>query len=253
VTVLTDVTCDEYLGGKLRITQPKNGYRAGVDPVLLAASVPAKAGQRVLELGCGVGVASLCLAARIDGLSLTGLELQAEYATLARQNAIANAADMTVFTGDLVNMPSELRQKSFDHVIANPPYFLRASSVSATDPGRETAMGENTPLDEWVKAAAKRLAPKGTATFIHRAERLGDLLAAMDHRLGSIQILPLVSRSGRVARLVILRAKKGGRAPMRVHDSIVMHDGDRHDRDQKDYSATLVDVLKNGYPLPFPE
>lgn len=248
-----DVTCDEYLGGKLKITQPKNGYRAGVDPVLLAGSVHAKAGQSVLELGCGVGVASLCLAVRVDGLSMTGLELQANYADLARQNAQANGSDMAVVTGDLANMPPELRQMSFDHVIANPPYFNRSNSVSATDTGRETAMGEDTPLEEWVKSAAKRLAPKGIATFIHRAERLGDLLAAMEKRLGSVQVLPLVPRKGRDARLIIVRAKKGGRAALRLHDSIVMHDGDRHERDEKDYSAVLTGVLRHGHSLPFPE
>lgn len=253
MTLRKDVTQDDYLGGKVRITQPKTGYRAGVDPVLLAASVPAKPGQSVLELGCGVGVASLCLSARVTGLSLTGLELQADYAALAQSNAVANGADMAVVTGDLADMPPDLRQQSFDHVIANPPYFLRTASVSATDQGREIAMGEDTPLDAWVKAAAKRLGPKGTASFIHRAERLGDMLRALSPRLGSVQVLPLVPRAGRDARLILIRAKKGGRAPLRLHDSVVMHDQDRHTHDEKDYSATLTDVLRNGGPLPFPE
>ncbi len=248
-----NLTLDEYLGGKLSVLQPKIGYRAGVDPVLLAASVPAKPGQSVLELGCGVGVASLCLSSRVADLNLTGLELQAEYASLATQNAETNNANMKVVVGDLSQMPSDLRQTSFNHVIANPPYFLRDRSVSATDQGRETAMGEDTPLVDWVTAAAKRLAPKGTATFIHRADRLDDLLASMVGRLGSVQVLPLVPRSGRDARLVILSAKKGGRAPLRLHDSFLMHSGKRHESDEKDYSDAMNQVLKNGSPLPFPE
>ena len=248
-----DLTLDEYLGGKLKVLQPKIGYRAGVDPVLLAASVPAKSGQSVLELGCGVGVASLCLSARIAGLGLTGLEIQADYAELARRNAEANNMNMNIVVGDLAEMPMDLRQSSFDHVIANPPYFLRDRSVTAANEGRETAMGEDTPLDDWVKAAAKRLASKGTATFIHRAERLGDLLASMTGRLGSIQVLPLVPRRERDARLIILRAKKGGRAPLRLHDSFLMHLRERHESDAKDYSDAMNRVLKDWWALPFPE
>ena len=250
---IPDVTLDGYLGGRVKIYQPRNGYRAGVDPVLLAASVPAKPGQKVLELGCGVGVASLCLGARIDGLALTGLELQPEYAELATQNAELNRANFSVVVGDLANMPSNLRQASFDHVLANPPYFQRDKSVEAKDDGRETAMGEGTSLADWVKAASKRLTPKGTATFIHRAERLGDLLAAMDGRLGSIQVLPLVPRSGRDASLVIVRAKKRGKAPLRLHDSLVMHLGERHERDEGDYSPAIEQCLRAGHPLPFPQ
>ena len=85
---MTDqTTTDDFLGGLVSVIQPRKGYRAGVDAVLLAASIPAKPGQQVLELGCGVGVASLCLAARVPDLTMTGVELQSDYAALALQNA----------------------------------------------------------------------------------------------------------------------------------------------------------------------
>ena len=84
------LTADRFLDGRLTILQPKDGYRAAMDPVLLAAAIPAKAGERALELGCGAGVASLCLARRVPGLHVTGLEVQAAYADLARRNAEAN-------------------------------------------------------------------------------------------------------------------------------------------------------------------
>jgi len=248
-----NLTLDGYLGGRIKAYQPRNGYRAGVDPVLLAASVPAKPGQKILELGCGAGVASLCLAARIEGLELIGLELQPEYADLARLNAQQNDANFRTIIGDLANMLPELRQMSFDHVLANPPYYQRDKSTEASNSGRETALGEDTPLSDWVKAASKRLTPKGTATFIHRADRLGDLLAAMDGRLGSIQILPLVARVGRDASLVIVRAKKRGKAPLRLHDSLVMHQGQRHERDEGDYSPAIEQCLRDAAPLPFPK
>ncbi len=98
---MMDVTRDQFLGAQLLIYQPRDGYRAGVDPVLLAASVPAKAGQSVLELGCGVGVGVLALGRRVAGLDLTGLEIQPDYAEMARENAAYNGLSLTVVTGDL--------------------------------------------------------------------------------------------------------------------------------------------------------
>ncbi|NHX27288.1 methyltransferase domain-containing protein, partial [Escherichia coli] len=112
-----DLTCDQFLGGRLSVWQPCDGYRAGVDPVLLAAAVPASAGQRVLELGCGVGVASLCLGARVPDLTITGVELQPDYAELARRNAEENGVQMAVVESDLRSLPADLRSVSFDHVV----------------------------------------------------------------------------------------------------------------------------------------
>ena len=246
-------TLDEFLGGQIAVEQPRIGYRAGVDPVLLAGAVPAKAGQSVLELGCGVGVASLCLGRRVHGLHLFGVERQESYAALARDNALRNDLDFHVEMGDLEHLPDTLRSRSFDHVIANPPYFKRDRSQAAIDEGREIAMGEDTPLDIWVKTAAKRLALKGTATFIHRAERLPDLLHSVTRYLGSVQVLPLVPREGRDARLILLRARKGGKASFRLHDSLTVHRGKQHDRDQDDYTPAIKACLRDGQTLPFPD
>ncbi|WP_299352476.1 methyltransferase [uncultured Shimia sp.] len=251
MTVSDPTTFNAYLGGHLHIRQPAKGYRAGVDPVLLAASVPALAGQSVLELGCGVGTASLCLGRRVPGLRLTGVEVQPVYAHLAQENGRANALDFSVVEADLNHLPDTLRQQSFDHVIANPPYFDRAASTRSEDDGREIAMGEATPLEAWVQVAAKRLAPKGHASFVHRAERLPDLLSAMSSVLGSIEVLPLQPRPGREAGLVLVRARKGGRAAFRLHAPVVMHDGDQHDRDRESYTPRIRAVLREGAALEF--
>ncbi|MWD26419.1 methyltransferase, partial [Aquicoccus sp. SCR17] len=147
------VTRNAFLGGRLSIAQPVAGYRAGVDPVLLAAACPARRGDSVLELGCGAGVAVLCLGSRVPGLDLSGLELQPAYAALARENAARNGIALAVEEGDLARMPAPLKARSFDQVIANPPYFDRAAGTRAADPGRDTALGEATPLAEWLRAA----------------------------------------------------------------------------------------------------
>ncbi|SLN22158.1 N5-glutamine S-adenosyl-L-methionine-dependent methyltransferase [Roseovarius litorisediminis] len=246
------LSCDDFLGGQLKILQPLRGYRAGIDPVLLAASIPAGAGDCVLELGCGAGVAALCLGRRVPGVALTGLEVQPDYAALAHRNAVDNRIDFTILTGDLNDMPDELRQRQYSHVIANPPYFDRRSSTAAQDAGRETALGGETPLADWVKAAARRVAPKGYVTMIQRADRLPELLAAFSERLGSLEALPLIPRRGRSAPLVLLRGRKSGRAAFRLHDGWKLHKGKTHKHDGENYTKATACVLRNGSALPFP-
>lgn len=238
-----------FLGGKLTIRQPLKGYRAGVDPVLLAAFVAAKSGQRVLELGCGVGTAFLCLASRVPDLKISAVELQADYGEMAVQNAALNGIAADVHLGDLAQLPAPLRQQQFDHVIANPPYYDRSASTAATDSGRETALGEATPLAMWVAVAARRLAPNGYASFVHRAARLPDLLAALSEHLGSVEVMPLTPRVGRDAGLVLVRARKGGRAEFCLHAPVIMHQGATHDGDRESYTDQIRAVLRDGAAL----
>ncbi|WP_296422818.1 methyltransferase [Yoonia sp.] len=245
----TELTTDAFLGGKLQILQPRRGYRAGVDPVLLAASIAAKPGQSVLELGCGVGVASLCLAARLPGLTLTGVELQVDYAALARRNAMANDAPLTVITADLRALPAKLRQKRFDHVIMNPPYFDRAMGTAATDQGRDMALGGDTPLASWLDIGARRLGPKGYLSMIQRIERLPEVLAALDGRLGSLIVRPIAGREGRPPELFLLRARQEGRAAFQMAPALVMHQGAVHLGDAESYTAAVGNVLRNGAAL----
>lgn len=248
-----DLSRDEFLGGRLRLDQPRHGYRAGIDPVLLAASVPARPGQSVLDLGCGVGAVALCLGARVAGLSLAGIERQPLYADLARGNAERNGQAMAVFTGDLAAMPDALRQRRFDHVLANPPYFDRTTSSAAPAPLREAAMGQDTALACWIETAARRCLPGGHVSLIHRAERLPELLSLAMRHLGSLEVLPLIPRAERAARLIILRGRKGGRAAFRLHDGWRLHDGPTHPGDRENYTPQTLAILRDAAPLPFSE
>ncbi len=241
---MDDLTHDAFLCGKLHLWQPRKGYRAATDPVLLAAACPALPGQSVLDMGCGVAAAALCLAARVPDLRLYGLELQPDYAELARRNAIENGLPMQVECGDLAHMPPALRI-GFDHVIANPPYYPRGGTPSPIV-GRDTALRAEIPLGQWVKAATPRLAPGGWLTLICGADGLPEVLAAMETKLGSAAVLPLTPREGRPALRIILRARKTGRAAFRLLAPFVIHQGAAHDGDRESYTPRANDILRLG-------
>lgn len=241
-----ELTQDRFLDGRLIVAQPRVGYRAAMDPVLLAAACDARPGQAVLELGCGAGVASLCLGWRVPGLQLVGLELQPDYAELARQNAAQNDVALEVIAGDLAAMPQELRARSFDHVLANPPYFAPESGTAARDAGRERAQREATPLSQWVAAAYRRLKPGGWLTIIQNADRLADLLAAMAAGGGSIAVLPVAPRLGRAAGRVIVQARKGGRGRLKLLAPLVLHAAPAHGVDAEDLTDIAQAVLRRG-------
>ncbi|MEP3334149.1 methyltransferase [Sedimentitalea sp.] len=250
---LDDLTRDAFLGGRLHLFQPRDGYRAGVDPVVLAATVNASPGQAVLDLGCGAGAAALCLAARVQGLDLWGVELQPLYADLARRNGMENGVSFNVVQADLNVLPEPVRSAGYHHVIANPPYYRPGAHSVAQDPGRGVALSESeTPLGDWLAVAARRLAPKGYLHMIQRMDRLPDMLAGCAGRLGSVEVLPLSGRTGRAPGIAILRARKDGRAPFRLHAPVLMHEGMRHDRDADSYSPAIADVLREGQALAWP-
>jgi tRNA1Val (adenine37-N6)-methyltransferase len=245
-----EVVEDGFLGGRLRLRQPVRGYRAATDPVLLAAAVPARRGDTVLDLGCGAGAAALCLAARVAGLEMHGLEVQPFYAALARENAGLNGCNLAVHDGDLRAMPGALRGRSFDAVMFNPP-FHAPGSVRSPDPGRDIAhrRGEAT-LADWLDAALTRARPGGHVVAIVPAECLPELVGPLAGR-ASAAVLPLAARARRDAGRVILRARKGGRSPFRLAAPLLLHDGEAHVADGDDYTPRARAILRDAAALDF--
>lgn len=242
-----DLTLDRLIGGRLRLWQPRRGYRAATDPVLLAAAVEARPGQSVLELGCGAGAGLLALGVRVPDLALSGVERQAPYAELARRNAALNGLEAEIHRADLTALPPALR-RPFDHVLMNPPWFA-PKDPAATDPGRDAAQREATPLDAWIDAGLPRLVPGGWLTLIHLAEHLPRLLAALQGRAGAVSVRPLAPREGRAAGRILLRARKGARGPFRLLAPLVLHAGATHGRDGEDFTPAAQAVLREGAAL----
>lgn len=223
-------TTDGLLGGRVILRQPLTGYRAAVDPVLLAAAVRAKSGQAVLDAGCGAGAAMFCLAARVPGLTLTGLELQPEQVALAREgmtiNSFAEGCAITeIVTGDILRPPVDMLN-AFDIVITNPPY-----GDSGTPPPNESLaaahMEGEADVTLWVKGCLACLKPKGRLVMIHRADRLSDILASLnDREAGDIRIYPIFPKKGQPARRVIVDAGKGRRSPDTLLPGFILHEDD---------------------------
>lgn len=246
----TSLTEDHFLGGQVILRQPQHGYRAATDPVLLAAAVPVENGDKVLDLGCGVGAAALCLATRVPSLDLHGLEIQAEYADLAEQNAAVNRKQLTVHRGDIRAMPSALKEHVFDAVMLNPPWHEAAGSGSPR-PDRDLAHRLDTSLTVWLAAALSRTVPGGWIVLIQRAEWLPEVLNALTGRAGGIAVLPLAAREGRFAKRVIVKARKGAKGPFRLAPPLVLHQGLAHQSDQDDFSTDARAILRDAAPLNF--
>ena len=236
------VTEDRFLDGAVIVRQMERGFRAGLDAVMLAAAVPAHAGEEVLELGAGAGTASLCLAHRVEGLRIAGVEIDAALAALANSNAEANGmAERVSFTAaDALALPANLR-RPFDHVFCNPP-FHGDDGEAPPDEARARALQDGGKLSAWIGAGLKRTASGGTFTLILRADRLGEAMASLPDR--GLTLFPLWPRTGEPAKRAILQVHRGVRAPLRVLPGLPLHEADGR------YTPQADAVLREGAALP---
>ncbi len=250
-----DVTETHLLGGRVICFQPARGYRTAIDAMLLAAAVPAGAGERALELGTGVGAAAFALAARVAGARVTALEREPSLADLARRGVAANGFEdrVEIVTGDLLDPPPDLPGGGFDHVYANPPYMPAGRGNPSPDPIKAAATVEGrAKLADWLAFAAVMTRAGGSVTMIHLAEREGEVLrglAAAD--CGGAEVLPVVPKPGGPAKRVIVRAWKGRAGAARRHPDLVVHvpgddDGKGH---RPAYSAAAEKVLRDAESL----
>lgn len=234
-TLVSDVeiTDDAFLGGGLKLLQPKTGYRAGVDAVLLAAAIPCGpvALERCLDAGGGVGTVGLCVVRRCPNATAVLLERAEKLVGLAEENVKRNELSdrVSVFSGDLTQTWTEmaghgLASESFDHVFANPPFHIDGRGTPSPDPWKSAAhsMPEGD-LDLWGRLLARMAAPGGTGTLIHKAEALGAVLGAFAGRFGALRILPIYARQGAPAIRVIVQGTKGSRGPTTILPGFVLH------------------------------
>ena len=234
------VTDDAFLGGALRILQPRDGYRAGIDAVLLAASAGTKAGrgERVLDVGAGVGVVGLAVARRIADAEVALVERDPGLAELARTNIERNGLSqrVRVIAADVEQPlssqpPLAALAESFDQVLANPPFHTQGRGTAAADATKAAAnaMAEDS-LGRWLRFLAAMAKPTGAAAIIHKAQALGPLLAACEGRFGALEVLPIHPRRDAAAIRVIVRGIKGSRASLNLLPQLTLHGDDNRFR-----------------------
>jgi len=218
-----DCTEGTLLDGRVRYAQPKKGFRSGIEPVLLAAAVPARPGQCVLEAGSGAGAALLCLATRVPGIGGVGIEIDPDLAALAQRNAAANALpDLHFLAADILAAPES---KMFHHACANPPYHQAGGTPSPNLARARAKIASRELFAGWIGAMAARLRPRGTLTLILPAAAMPVCLKSLGPAgCGSACLLPLWPRLDQPAKFVLLQAIKGGRGAFRILPGLTLHE-----------------------------
>ena len=256
-------TRDAFLGDALMIRQPARGYRAGVDAILLAASVSAPAPDfggtrprqpfRVADLGAGVGTVGLAVARRIAAAEVVLVEREPVLAALARENVSANGLGerARVVEADIASKPADLERLglaagAFDAVVANPPYHESGRGTPAAEPikAAANAMPEGG-IEDWARALARACRPGGTVYVIHKASAMLTLANALERRFGALTIVPIRPRTGAPAIRVLVRGTKGSRAPLTVASDFVLH-GEGHG-----FTPAAAAILRRMAPLIF--
>ncbi len=220
-----DAVRDKFLNGAVTVVQPAKGYRAGMDAVLLAASLSSAPDDRIAEAGSGAGAALLCAAHRLGGCAFTGFERDAEYVSLCRQGIALHESPERIagIQHDISERPAAL-ENSFDQAFANPPFF-DPGAVRAPAEGKAAAYLAETPLKAWVLFLCHVVKPGGRITLIHRAAALAELMELLAPRTGEIEVMPIRPAPGAPANRLLLRARKGlRRGPVTLYDGLALHE-----------------------------
>lgn len=214
---MTAYTVDAFYSGRIKVYQPKQGFRAGTDSLLLASALDRFTTGEALEMGCGSGGALLPAAHRLNQAQFTGLEIDPAMAALAQRGAQANGFEdrVEILQGNADDLAKDW-QNRFELVFSNPPFF-ELGTIQTPGTGKEAAYLENVSLKDWINAMLFALRPKGTFVMVHRAADLARILSIIERQTGEITVLPIHSYPGAEAKRVLVRARKGLRSgPMRL-------------------------------------
>lgn len=234
------------LDQKIRLLQPADGFRTSLDSVMLAAACPAAAGDRVLDMGCGVGGASFCLLHRVPECQVTGVEIQSLCINLANQNKLLNnnTERCEFICGNVCEYSVENPPGRFDHVICNPPYLEAGAHTQSPHEGKAVALGhESASLQDWLDAGFRNIKSGGTFTIIHRADMVDKIILGLGKRFGAVEIVPLWPRQGEIAKRIVIRAIRDRKTPATLHPGLVLHEKDGS------YTPEAEKILRGGLPL----
>ena len=227
------------LNRRVRLLQPVEGFRTSLDSVMLAAACPAKKGETVLDMGCGVGGAGLCVLERVAGARMMGVEIQDDHVELAKQNAALNGMqDRAEFTAEDIR---RYKGPRFHHVICNPPYLEAGAHTASPSARKAKAHGHQEKamsVEMWLNAGFQHLKSGGSLTMIHRADQTDKIILGLGKRFGAVEIFPLWPRLGEAAKRVIIRARKDRKSPAILHAGLALH------KANGDYTDAADDILR---------
>ncbi|MEE3295482.1 MAG: methyltransferase [Pseudomonadota bacterium] len=244
-----EITKNKFLGGRLKVFQQKHGFRAGHDSVILASAIPAKEGEKCLELGIGCGVVSLCLSQRVKNLKIVGIENNAEVLNLTRRNISMNDMDtnITVIKGNLdrgIEDFPELKRQTFDHVFSNPPYYIENEIVFPLDDSKKNAYtGNKDTLKVWLKIALTFVKSRGSVTFINHIKNFPEMLNIFTTTMGDVKITPIFSNREKPASRVIISGTRDSKKPIKLNNGLVLNNQDGKTPKEVD------NILRNGTAL----
>ena len=244
-----DYSKDAFLGGKIHAFQPKLGFRSSMEAVFLAASVPAKKNQSILELGCGAGVVLMCLKQRIPNLNLFGIEIQEKYANLAAINLNQKKSKTNIYCSDIQDLPSDIKNISFDHIITNPPFYKKNTGTRSLNLDRDISIRENVDLSQWVKISAKRLKPGGMFTIIVGTERFPDIINEATNYFGNIRVKPIFSKVNEKSIRVIMQMTKGANGVFSLLPPLIVHRNEDNPSNSKNFTRDAINILEHNFPI----
>lgn len=229
---MIELTEDTILNGKISLLQPKIGYRVAIDPIILSSFTNAKPNQSVLDVGCGVGTISLILKKKNSSAEIFAIDIDETICEICKQNSIKNSLEINVVNVGIENISSNplLKNKLFDHVVTNPPFFeLKSSRISNE---KRFANFETILLEDWISHCLKKVKNKGTFSIIHSSHRIDDILRALGGKVGNIEITPIYSTEKSNAIRIIVTCIKSSRAHTKISGGLLLHEKDGKYTDQ---------------------
>lgn len=224
VAIGSDETIDDFLGGAVKLIQSRTGYRVSMDTVMLAASVPAKAGDRVIEAGVGTAGAALCLASRVGGVHIHGIDNNPAMLEAAKRNIAFNGQTDRISLEEACVTDHVGQAGTYDHAMINPPYLAAGKALRPPDQTKGSAHMEQTAeLGGWVTYCLYHLKHKASLSIVYRADRLDELIAKLYRRVGDIKICPLWPRAGEPAKRVLVQGRKGTSGRLQMLPGLVLH------------------------------